>query len=192
MLDLRRAEALNTRDQFAAALLHRSEQKPDGPSSADTAHIVLTIGHCYERLNDFWAAVAHFRRAVAIVSFGFEGRICASQNVAKKFYNTGDYAEVEAQLRTSRSVIDTEASAGTIALALLKGHRAGVAALSANNLLSSGRFSEALPLYEECVAYYESIGDAHNLTDCQLASAIFIFIKDSPTRLLQWRRVHGH
>ena len=84
MPDLRRATALIDSKQYAAALpllqaaLRRSEQKPDGPTSAETAAILYRIGGvCYFALCDYRAAADYCRRAAAISDFGFENRINA-------------------------------------------------------------------------------------------------------------------
>ena len=61
-------------------------------------------------------------------------------------------------------MIEAEADAGATTPALLKGHRADVLAISANILLSGGRFSEALPPLEENAAYYGAIGDTDYLS----------------------------
>ena len=76
-----------------------------------------------------------------------------------------DYAEAETQFRFSLSLIDTERLAGTTAPALLKGHRVGILTHSAKLLSDNWRFSEALPQYEESLAYYETIGDTARLIE---------------------------
>ena len=172
MSDIRRALALLDSKQYTAALpllqtaLHLSELKPDGPSSAETAEILVKIGECSWERRDFRAAAEHYRRAAAISNYSFEKRIRASLDAAKSHYSMGDFTEAEQQVNTSLSIIDAEAVARTAAPAMLKGHRADALTLYVMNLNDSGRYSEALPQYEEIVAYYESVGDAENLISC--------------------------
>ena len=196
MSDLRRAAALMGSKQHAVALpllqsaLRRSEQKPGGASSAETAEILDNIGWCYFAQRNFRAAAEHFQRAVAISKYAFSCRLGASCDAGTALYNLDAIADAEAQHTISLSVIAAEAAAGTTAPALLKGHRAEVLFLSATNLTSADRFYEAL--YEEIVAYYESIGDTENLTRSLTSLGriyYYTLSKDSPKRRLQWRVV---
>ena len=107
MSDLRRAIALMDSKQFVAALplfhaaLRRSEQKPDGASSAETAGILDMLSFCHSSLSDFRAAAEHFRRAAAIIDYYFEGRILASNNAATALNFLSDYVEIDKQIITS-------------------------------------------------------------------------------------------
>ena len=129
MSDLRRAVALINSRQFAAALpllqsaLRRSEQKPDGLSSAETAGILDKIGGCYIGLSNWRAAAEHYRRAAAISKYDIEGRINASFHAATAFSSIDKYEEAEAQTTCTLSMLHAEATAGTTAPAILKRHR---------------------------------------------------------------------
>ena len=172
MSDLRRALALYGSKQYAAALplLHaallRSEQTPGGPSSAETADILFRIGFCYDSQSDNLAAWTHYRRAAAICNYTFKNRIGASLNAVNALRTGNAYTEAEKQINITISMIDTEAAAGTTAPAVLRDYRAEALLRSASCLLVANRFSEALPLCEENVAYYESIGDTPKLIEC--------------------------
>ena len=172
MSDLRRATVLMGGNQHAAALpllqaaLRRSEQKPGGPSSAETADVLCKIGGCYSALTDYPAAGEFYRRAAAISTYGFKARAFASLNAAYNFGCASNHTEAEKQINTSLSMIDIESAAGTTAPAVLKGQRAEALAISTRILYESGRYSETLPLYEENLAYYESIDDTLNFIGC--------------------------
>ena len=86
MSDLRRAAALIDIKQYddLEAAFRRSEQKPDGPTSAETAAILERIGCCYSARCDFRAAADHYRRAAAISDL-----------------DLADYAEVDRQSNAS-------------------------------------------------------------------------------------------
>ena len=171
MSDLRRAVALFNSEQYAAALplfkaaLRQSEQQPGGPS-AQTAGILYRIGCCCFAQSEFRAAAEYCRHAVSISNLAFEERLQASLMAAHALRNMNDFAEVESQIKASLSIIDTERLAGTTAPAVLKAHRAEILALSAKCLSETGRYSETLPLYEEIMTYYESIGNAELLVEC--------------------------
>ena len=63
-------------------------------------------------------------------------------------------------------MIDAEAAASATNPAMLKAYRADAFTLPAKHLESAGCFSEALPLLEENVAYYEARGNIWKLIDC--------------------------
>ena len=170
-----RALALMDSEQYTAALpvlrsaLLQNEEK-------NNAIVLFSIGMCYSNLCDYPAAAEHHRRAAAISSYGFENRITASIAAARAFFDMEDYGETEAQVAFSLSLIHAESHTRSTPSAVLKGHRAHVLDVSANSLRMVGRFSEALPLYEENLAYYETLGDAQKLTNC-LASLGHIYFE---------------
>ena len=170
MSELCRAQALYDSKQFAAALpfflpaLRRSKQKkPDGASSAETADILFKIGYCYEQQRDLREAAEHYRHAAALSSYGFDGQFLASLNAAKAFCRIQDFVEGDKLVNISRSLIDAKAAAGATAPTLLKTYRVDACALSAKILRGAGRYSEALPYYEDNLAHYESIYDNDSL-----------------------------
>ena len=172
MSDLRCAAALMSSKQYAAALpllqaaLRQSEQKPGGPSSADTAAIWDRIGGCYGGMCDFRASAEYFRYAASITDYDIDARISASLNAARAVGNVYGYMEAEKQINISLSLINAELATGSIAPAVLKGHRAMALALSARALKNSGRYSEALSPLIESLAYYESVGNSESLASC--------------------------
>ena len=117
-------------------------------------------------LSNFRAAAVNYRRAATICNNSFERRIFASFNAAAAYLNTDDYKEADTQLTISLAMIKAEAAAGTTPPELLKGYRVDALLISAKAFQRIGHYSESLPLYEENLAYYESINDSDNLIDC--------------------------
>ena len=198
MSDLHRAIALMGSKQHAAALpllqnaLRRSEQKPGGPSSTETASVLYSIGECYRVCSDFQAAAGHFHRAAAVGNYDFYSRITASLNAITALFNITAYAEAEAQISISLSMLDAEAATGTTTPALLKGYRADTSNQSAAILQMAGRYSEALPLFVENVAYYEAAGDTPKLIHCLINLGLIYFRQGlSEKALAVARRAHS-
>ena len=179
--DFRRAITLMDNHQHAAALLllkaslRQSEQKPGGASSAETADILGLIGGCYAAQNNCRAAAEHLRRAATVSNYAFISRIRASLAAAASFSSADDYAEVEKQTVSSLSLLDVEAATGATAPVLMKGFRAEALMLSAKSLVAAGRFSEALPPFEENLTYYESIGHTEMSIFCLTGLGVIYF-----------------
>ena len=190
MSDLRRAEVLLRSNQPAAALplfqaaLRQSEQKPGGPSSAETAHILNGLGECCLLQDNDRAAAAYYCRAAAIRNYGFEGRSRAYLNAAIGLTNIGDHLGVGAQIASLISTIDAETIAGTTAPELLKRYRAMGSDVLAKSLQRVGRYSEVLPLLKENQAYFESIGDSERLADCLIGLGDIYLSQGLPDKAL--------
>ena len=190
MSDLRRATELMGIDQHAAALpllqaaLRQSEQRPAGSSSAETAAILHGIGECFYALKDCQAAAEHCRRAATICNYSFKDRVTASLQAAKAYDLANLIAEVESQVKSSLSILDAAAATGVTTPKLLKRHRADVFCLWSKVLRDSGRYSEALPIYEENAAHYESLGDTENLVSCLLGLGEVYFHQGLSQKLL--------